>query len=872
MSESVIPGRHIETLPNGLTILLQEIRQYPVVLFDVWIRAGLRDERDNEWGLSHFLEHMMFTGNENVTRDDFTQSLYRIGGDDNAGTWEDVTDYYILVTSDHFNRGLELHSSLLSEPLLDEDEFNKEREVVIEEIHIYEDDPEATISEKTENIIYKNTGYDHPILGTVDSLRVMTPDLMRDYYRRHYVPHKMLVTIVGDFDTAEVLPVIREKYSKIQGDPKSVSRESPEVPFEGPEIHIRSSDIDSTYIAICFKGPPLRSMDTYALDILMEALGGCRSARLNSRLFEELNLVTDIEAYNMSYMDAATISIDVELTETDNIQASLDEIFTILIDTIAHELDEGEIERAKTRMMADRVFKNEDSMGISNFYGSNISLGSLEIAEKYLDRLASVTSGQILDVARRYIRPGNMAIGIHHPEKAGKVEISLEKFVPGAHEPVHPALPHGRITTGIERSRDHTGNLGPVVREELPNGAVFYYQNNPLNPCAAVHVYIRGGLVFETWDTNGISEVMQRALHKGTQYKSATELNLAIDALGASVDADTGRDFHAFTTLFLSRDFDIGSRLAAEMLLEPAYSEDEIEKVKDEVKGAIIQSQDEMDDVCFERLRLDVYGKDHPYGRPYLGRLESVDKLNAKQIREFHKRIYTPENLVISIVGDIDENKAREFVHEKFGSLERTGLQLPPIKPPRNVDTEKILKLSRDKSQVRLAIGRPAPTMPHPDFPVLVLLDAVLGGSSYSRLFEVLRERDGLAYDAYSDILGGRYEGIFHSYLGTAPENYQDAIDGIKSEYKRMIEEGPGEEEMSNARNWLKGHTLIWRQGNEELAERMGIHECLDLPHDFDLRLLAAVKTVTAGDINRIAKEILDPDRQVISICGPIDV
>lgn len=861
---------NIKILPNGLKLFLYELHEYPVTLFDIWIRAGSRDEMPEEYGMSHFLEHMVFNGNRFFSKEEHKEIMFRLGGNENAGTSEDVTDYFIVVPSEHFSKGLKLLHAMATSPILEEDEFKRERDVVIEEIKMYEDDPGDQVREKSMCELFSSIGYNHPILGTVDTLGKMNPGMMRDYFGKHYSPENMMLVVIGDFDAEKIYKEAGELFGEFTGTNKQPPIEHKPEPVNGPKIIELRKDIDATYLSINFAAPPLRNMETYALDVLMEALGGVRSARLTARLFEELNLVTEIEAENNSYMDASKLAIFAELKDSGKIKTVLAEIFNILNKVNESGLSDSELEHAKTRLIADKVYDRETLWGIDEHFGMNIMIGSLDIADNLIDRTASVTGDQVLDVARKYLRPENMVLGVNYPEKDPEIEISLDSFKAYTYSPVELEIPHGSITTRIESEVEKSDQSKDVIREILPNGVVWLYRYNPVNPAVAFQVFVRHGLALETWWNNGIAEVMQRALRKGTSTKNAKELNLAIDALGIRIEADNQRDFLTAKGLSLSRDFRKGMDLLAEIVNEPAFADEEIEKVKEEVLGVITSEEDDTELVAAKRLRLELFGQDHPYGRPTSGRPESVPAITAEGLREFHSKAYSPENLVVSISGDVPVNEARDIVREYFGSLCAGSLTAPDIQMPGAITKEKLIKIQRDKSQVKIFLGRIGPSFFDPEFPAIRVMNTILGDTSYSRLFNVLRDELGLAYSTYSWLIAGMYPGLFASAIGTSPENFDTSIDAIKDEYRKLISDGPSADELESSINTLRANHLMRNIGNHRIASQYGKNEVLGLPYDFDDRLLDEYRKVTREDIIRVAGKYCNPEGLVITACGSV--
>jgi zinc protease len=632
-----------------------------------------------------------------------------------------------------------------------------------------------------------------------------------------------------------------------------------------------SSDIESSYLSIVFAGPELRSMETFALDVLMEALGGCRSARLNARIFEELALVTEIDAYNRSYMDAGKLAVEAELKDSSNIQPVIDETFRIISEVTSTGLTDKEIERAKRCLAAERLFSSERIFGIGELYGQDVLLCDIDFADKYAERILSVTPDQILNVARKYLRPENMVLGVNYPEADGELEFSVEQLKPYEPGIEKPEVPYGVIISDFTVPPIRSGKPGIITREVLPNGVVWLHQHNPITPTVSIQVFIRGGLAYESRGNNGIGEMTHRALWKGTREMSAKEFSIAIDSLGAKLETDCDRDFFSIQSSFLSRDLETGFRLISDLTLHPSFPESEFEKIRDEVLGIIAQVMDDTDEVSLLKLLAEIFELDHPYGRPTCGTVEAVGSLTNDDVREFHRLITAPGNIVVSVVGDVDADEAGKLVEKYFGEPASSDNPLPDINPPAGPSGLKTVVEYRDKSQVRISMGRPGPSLSHPDFPKAKMMSTILGATSYSRLFMNLRDEMGLAYDVYTTLQRGRSPALFLAYIGTSPDTCTDAIEAIRLEYRRLIDEGPTAEEIRNARSWLRGNTLIYHQGNHAIAESFGANEAVGMPYDFDFRLLEEYEKVTDSDVISAAEKYADPDNMVISLCGPVE-
>jgi zinc protease len=364
---------------------------------------------------------------------------------------------------------------------------------------------------------------------------------------------------------------------------------------------------------------------------------------------------------------------------------------------------------------------------------------------------------------------------------------------------------------------------------------------------------------------------MQNSLMKGTESRSAHELNLAIDRLGGIVEVDNARDFVSVESLFLARDLDEGFDIVSDVVLDPAFEEEEIEKVKAEVTGSIAQDEDDAFFVALNSLRLRVFGPDHHYGRPYQGREEVIASLNRDDIRRFHERVYNARETVVCVVGDVEEKRVRRMIEDRFGGLSGATDILPEPRQPSYPKGIEASATEREKSQVILIVARPGPAISDDNYAAAVLLEAIIGGNTYSRLYQSLRERMGLAYVVYSVLQQGRYPALFMSYIGTSPEHTRIALDGIREEYRKLLKEGLTAGELEGMRTWLRGERLLKRQGNRSIANNIARNETAGVHFDFELRLLDRFKSVGEDDIKKAAGRYCDPDNLFVSICGPLN-
>ena len=401
----ILPRVEELRLDNGLCALLVDRRSLPVVASTIWYRVGSRDERTGETGLSHFLEHMMFKGTDLYGKGEIDLLTSQMGGSNNAFTDNDVTGYYFSLASDRWQKALEIEANRMRGCLLDEEEFKAERNVVLEELAMGEDDPWRSLFQATEALAYQVHPYHHPIIGWKEDVENVKVDTMRSYYRRHYAPDGAFLVIVGDIDIEDT----RRRISDLFGDIEPVGGERVPVLSEPESQGERRTQIrspgETTRMAVAVKTCKMGEDDDFALDILSSGLTHGKSSRLYRRMVLADQLVTDVSTHNEVRLDPGLFWFTFELSpgvEPAQVESCLrEELDRVATDGLA----EDELRRARIQLDAAFLFEEETALDSairigrweSTCQGGYLSLQNAE--EMY----AKVDSAGIRDLVTRYM-------------------------------------------------------------------------------------------------------------------------------------------------------------------------------------------------------------------------------------------------------------------------------------------------------------------------------------------------------------------------------------------------------------------------------------------------------------------------------------
>jgi zinc protease len=396
METTMLPPVDVVELDNGFRALLVERSALPVVASICWYRVGARDERTGESGLSHFLEHMMFKGTDHFAKGQIDLQTSKMGGSNNAFTDNDSTAYYFALAADRWETALEIEASRMRGCLLDPLEFASEKNVVLEELAMGEDEPWRPLYQATEALLYQTHPYHHPVIGYREDLERLTVQQMRDYYHRHYGPNRAFLVVVGAIDKQRTAQRIRELFG-------SLPRCKEPAPAGERRAVLRTAH-SVTRLCIGFPTCRMGERDDYALDVLAHDLGNSKNSRLYRRLVLEDELVTDVNVINETRQDPGALFVLCELRTG----VSPERVETAVRQEIQALVEEGvakkDLERIRVQIRASFLFQDESVLDLA------MKLGRFEAgtAEGYrtlanvLPTYDSLTTAELKQVAAKY--------------------------------------------------------------------------------------------------------------------------------------------------------------------------------------------------------------------------------------------------------------------------------------------------------------------------------------------------------------------------------------------------------------------------------------------------------------------------------------
>jgi predicted Zn-dependent peptidase len=406
-----------------------------------------------------------------------------------------------------------------------------------------------------------------------------------------------------------------------------------------------------------------------------------------------------------------------------------------------------------------------------------------------------------------------------------------------------------------------------VYKNTLPSGLTVLVETLPYVRSVALGYYLRSGSAVESEEHGGASHFLEHLVFKGTQKRTTAEIAQAIDILGGDVDAFTGKEYTSFYAHVLDEQVPTALDLLTEILTAPRFSEDDVEMERGVILEEIKMVEDTPDDLVHE-IFVTSFWPDHPLGRPILGTEETITRIERKKIIEHYEETFQPSNVIFAASGNIRPEDVVPFLERQFPPAARE-----PFRREWNAPTPKqhvILREKRELEQVHLCLGsRGFPQQGHERY-AAALFNAILGGSMSSRLFQRIREREGLVYTVasyHNGYLHGGYEAV---YAACMPKNVRRVLDSTLDEMRKIKVDGATADELASAKLHLKGSILLSLESTISRMSGIARQEYYFGRQYSPDEIIEHIDAVTLDDIRNVARTIVDPESLSLTLLGNV--
>lgn len=414
--------------------------------------------------------------------------------------------------------------------------------------------------------------------------------------------------------------------------------------------------------------------------------------------------------------------------------------------------------------------------------------------------------------------------------------------------------------------------LPPIQKATLDNGLkVIVIEHHEL-PVVAFRLVFKSGSTYDPAGKAGLANLTAGLLRKGTKTRSATQIAEEIDFVGGSLGAGADWDATFATCRVLSKYFDTGLALLSDVILNPTFKEDEIERLKRQTLAGIKQQKDDPESVAEDKFRKFVFG-DHPYGQPREGTEESITTITGDDIVNFHRKYYVPNNAVLAVVGDVKSADVIKKVKAKFSQWNKAEVApLSLVETPSIAGHQILLVDKPDLTQTYVKVGHFGIDRKSPDYFPVRVMNYILGGGGFaSRLMDEVRAKRGLTYDINCNFDSYKRKGAFEVSTYTQNDSTAAAIGAIIDEIKRMRAQGVTDKELSDTKSFYTGYFPLQFETPEQIATQILNVEIYDLGEDYIQNYVQRINAVTKEDVLRVAQKYLEPDNLKLVVVSKAD-
>jgi len=407
-----------------------------------------------------------------------------------------------------------------------------------------------------------------------------------------------------------------------------------------------------------------------------------------------------------------------------------------------------------------------------------------------------------------------------------------------------------------------------IRRAVLPNGLTVITEEMQHIRSVSIGIWMKTGSRDEDLPWNGISHFIEHMVFKGTQHRSAEEIARQVDSIGGNMDAFTAKECISFSIKVLNEHVPIALDVLSDLVLNPVFDVQDISRERGVILEEIKMDEDNPDYLVHEIFTQNFW-KDHPLGRPILGTRDTVKRFDRTPVFDFYSQRFSPGNMIITAAGYLNHDRFVELVAKHFENMKPTsnGFHSSPPK----IVPKIILRNKKSLEQVQICVGVPSYPITHERRHSSYILNTLLGGGMSSRLFQNIRERQGLAYAIYSDLNPYRDTGCMSIYAGTSRESASKVVECIVSEFRKLKTEMVTEDELRRSKDQLKGSLMLSLESSNARMSNLARQE-MYFDHFYGLdELIAKIEAVTAEELKELANQFFETDSIAVTVLGNLN-
>ena len=848
-------------LDNGLTVIVHEDHKAPIVAVNMWYHVGSKNEKPGKTGFAHLFEHLMFGGSQNAPGR-YIDSMEKIGATDLNGTTNpDRTNYFENVPTSAVDFALFMESDRMGHLLgaLDQKTLDLQRGVVQNEKRQGENQPYGVTRQLiTENTYPAKHPYSWTTIGDMADLDAASMKDVTEWFKTYYGPSNVVMVIAGDIDAKTARAKAEKYFGDIPAGPPVAHQEVWIAKMSGTHRQVVQDRVPQARIYKVWNMPEYGSADADYLDLVSDCLSSGKSSRFYKRLVYEDQIATDAAAF----VDLREIGSQFRVQATARpgeglaqVEKELDEELTrFLKDGPTHE----ELERVKVQYEANFIRGIERIGGFGGksdrLAQSMVFRGSPDAYKISLQRVREATPEDLKAAANRWLSDGVYILE------------------------VHPFPDYKTASTGVDRSKPPALGAAPELklpklqRATLSNGLKVVLAERHEVPLVNLTLAVDAGFASDALSSPGTANLAMEAMTDGTKTRNALQISDELDNLGAQLRTNSNLDLSFVSLSALSAKLDPSLDLFADVILNPSFPDEEVERERKLTLAAIEREENNPAMMAQRVLPALLYGANHPYGMPLTGSgtSESVSKLTRADLVKFHETWVRPNNSTLIVVGDTTLKQITPQLEKRFGGWK--GGEVPRknvTKVPLAAKSEVYLIDKPGAIQSVIVAGIVAPPRATPDEIAIEAMNTALGGTFGARINMNLREDKHWTYGARTILRDARGQRPYFAVAPVQTDKTKESMVELNKELRGIVGDHPIQEaelEKVQANETLKLPGS--RETIEALSQSVVDIVQFGLADDYYETYGAKVNALKTADVNGAAKEVVRPDNLIWIVVG----
>jgi zinc protease len=855
-------------LQNGLRVLMFPDQSKQTITVNITYMVGSKHENYGETGMAHLLEHLVFKGTPK--HPNIPQELTEHGASPNGTTWYDRTNYFetFNATEENLKWALDLEADRMINSYIAKKDLDTEMTVVRNEFEMGENDPSSVLEERVTSTAFLWHNYGKSTIGSRADLENVPIDRLQAFYRKYYQPDNAVLVVAGKIDESKTLEMINQQFGTIPKPAREIPATYTSDPTQDGERTVtlrRTGDVQ--VVTAAYHIPAGTHPDFAPLQVLARVLGSPPSSRLHKSLIDTKK-ASQVRAYTLQFKDPFLLFVGAEVLKEKSLDEAKAALLATMTDVVKTPPSKEEVDRAKNEILKQIELSFNSSQSIALQLTTYAGIGDWRMLFLTRDRVKAVTTEDVARVAATYLKDDNRTLGVFIPtDKPERAEIPSS---PDVEALVKDYKGNAAVAAGEAFDPAPANIESRTLRSDLPNGAkLALLPKKTRGESVEVRLMFRFGNEKSVVGKGQAGEFAAMMLNKGTSKHTRQQLKDEFDRLKANVNIFGSATLTSVNITTTRPNLAEVLRLAGEVLKDPSFPADELEKLKSEQLAQIESSKSEPQAIVFRDFsrHISPYEKSDPrYTPTFDEKVADIKAVTLDEIKKYYKDTYgVTSGTTLSVVGDFDAAEMKSLMMEIFGSWKsaspynRLPAKLFPVTAMNKaVETP-------DKANAWYVSGYNFEMNDqHPDYPAVLLGNYMLGGGFLnSRLAVRIRQKEGISYGVGSNFGAGTLDPVasFSTYAIYAPENLTRLEQAFQEEINKVITEGFTADEVKAAQSgWLQSRTVS-RAQDGGLSSTLANYLFIKRDLMWDESLEKKVAALTPEAINAAMKKHLDPSK-----------